>query len=302
MRALFASPPSQRLHNLVPLAWALRSAGHEAQIAAGSADVDAVNRTGLVAVAADDTDALVEYAGLWNPDVVIWDPCSPAGAVAARSAGVVSVRMRGILDHVTPAEVEPADADATVDSTPPTLRTLLASGPQLPIRYLPYGGPAVVPSWLRRKPRRPRVYVSLTDAGTISPELFDALEDLEIEAICAIAVDLVPPETDLPSNVRLVDPVPLTAILPTCAAVVHDGVALASAAAYGVPQLVLGAGAGRKGTPLAKQLHHILTDPAPRAEADRLREEISAMPSPRDVVPDLVRLARRGAGALGRAS
>ena len=301
MRVLFASPPGQRLHNLVPLAWALRSAGHEAQIAAGSAGVDAVNRTGLVAVDADGTDALVDYAGLWRADLVIWDPRSPAGAVAARGVGAVGVRMRGIPDHEAPADAEPVHAVATVDSTPPTLRTLPADGPQLPIRYVPYDGPAVVPSWLRRNPRRPRVYVSLSGAGTTLPELFDALDGLDIEAICAIPVDLVPPDTDLPQTVRLVDSVPLNAVLPTCAAVVHDGAVRAAAAAYGVPQLVIDADVDRTEAPLAKRIHHVVTDPELRADADRLRAEVSAMPSPRDVVPDLVRLVRHGVGALGAA-
>jgi UDP:flavonoid glycosyltransferase YjiC (YdhE family) len=296
MRVLFTSPPGPRLHNLVPLAWALRSAGHEAQISAGSAGVDAVNRTGLVAVDADGTDALADYARLWKADAVVWDPLAPDGAVTARRAGAVSMRMRGPLDHVAPADAQTPDADVTVDSTPPALRTLPATGPHLPIRYVPYDGPAVIPSWLRRKPRRPRVLVSMTGAGAAVPEVFDALGGLDVEAICAIAVDLVPQDVDLPYNVRLVDSVPFNAVLPTCAAAVHDGAVLAAAVAYGVPQLMLTAGTGRPETPLAKRIHHLVTDPEPRAHADRLREQVSAMPSPRDVVPDLVRLFRNGSG------
>src|SRR5262245_61799742 len=121
MRVLLTIPTSNaRLHNMVPLAWALRTSGHEVQVACRPGYASAVNRTGMVAVAVgedvtsvDDwltdqpaVDALVRYAGLWKPDIVIWDQRAPAGAVAARVTGAVSIRMRGTLDHTTPSEVD----------------------------------------------------------------------------------------------------------------------------------------------------------------------------------------------------
>ncbi|MEV8409225.1 hypothetical protein AB0R12_26575, partial [Streptomyces niveus] len=57
MRVLLVAPSSHtRLHHLVPLGWALRTAGHAVLIAARPAFTEAVTATGFVAVAVG-TDA-----------------------------------------------------------------------------------------------------------------------------------------------------------------------------------------------------------------------------------------------------
>ena len=279
MRVLLAAPPSPaRLHNLVPLAWALRTAGHDVKIAGQASFVDEILRTGCVAVdlGAEDTEsaALAGFAELWRPDVVVADAQAPA-------AGFDTVRLLGPLD-------EPGAGD--FDTVPPSLRESSAARP---VRHVPYFGPVVVPEWLRRKARRSRVLLSLTDAALAGP-VFDAVGGLAAEVVWA--TDSVPSGVSMPPNVRLVDTAPPAALLPTCAALIHDGdatLALA-AAAHGVPQLSLVAtaigariaavGAGLVGS--AEQAGELASL---SGAATALRDEIAALPAPRELAGALTR-------------
>ena len=152
MRVLLTVPSSTaRLHALAPLGWALRTAGHQAQVAAEPAFTDTVTLTGLVAVAVADADRLTAHASLWRPDLVVWDPdaWAGAGATAAQAAGAVSMRLLGARSDTPAGPV----ADVTLDALPPSLRPH-GERDHLAVRPLPYGGGAVLPSWLRRPPRK----------------------------------------------------------------------------------------------------------------------------------------------------
>jgi glycosyltransferase DesVII len=307
MRVLLTTPSSTvRLHNLVPLGWALRTSGHEVQVAGPAEFGPAINRTGFVAVPSD-VDGVLDYAEVWQPDLVIWDELAPEGAAAAAKTGAASVRVRQAF--------EPAgdSGHTTLDSTPPSM--LAYSGPgHLAMRHVPYAGSAVVPAWLRRKPRRDRVCLSLDDPGIPLATVFEAVAELDVEAICALEASRVPECATVPDNVRLFDSVPLNALLLTCSAIVHDGTTAPALAALtrGLPQLALttsaedrslpgklaASGAGLLADPgmvtassLAARIRSLVGDPALRAHAGRLAAEVAAMPSPREIVPELVELA-----------
>jgi UDP:flavonoid glycosyltransferase YjiC (YdhE family) len=307
MRVLLAAPSSPaRLRNLVPLAWALRTAGHDVKIAGRPSFVEEILRTATVAVeleSGDDTAlaesaALTEFAKLWRPQVVVSDGRAPAGTAAARAIDAVAVRLLGALD-----EPDPSDADTTFDTVPASLR---AGGGDsgdalLPVRHVPYFGPVELPTWLRRKARRSRVLLSLSDAALFGT-VFDAVAGVDAEVVCAADTGDFPAGTTVPANVRLVDSAPPAALLPTCVAVIHDGdaeLALA-AAAHGLPQLSLtasalaqrveAAGAGLvDGVPAAGLIHDLVTGETLRAGASRLRDEIAALPAPRAVAAQLTR-------------
>jgi len=300
MRVLMAAPSSPaRLHNLTPLAWALRTAGHDVKIAGRPSFLEEIFRTSCVAVELEDGDAasltesaaLAEFAELWRPQVVVSDARAPAGTAAARAVGAVAVRVLGALD-----EPDTGDADITLDTVPPSLRA--GSGPARPVRHVPYFGPVEVPNWLRRKARSRRVLLSLTDPAMFGP-VFDAVAEADCELVCAAEAAGIPAGVTVPVNVRLVDSAPPAALLPTCAAVVHDGdasLALA-AAAHGLPQLSLtesaiapyiaAAGAGKTGS--GEGIAELVADEALRRAADAVREEIAALPAPRTVVAELIR-------------
>ncbi|GAA3463313.1 nucleotide disphospho-sugar-binding domain-containing protein [Saccharothrix longispora] len=305
MRVLLAAPSSAaRLHNLVPLAWALRTAGHDVKIAGRPSFVDEVLRTGCVAVDLEDGDgtpladsaALVAFAELWRPDVVVSDGLAPAGATAARAVSARAVRLLGALDEPGATGSDPFDADTTFDAVPPSLRP--AGADARPIRHVPYFGPVEVPGWLRRAARRDRVLLSLADPAS-SGAVFEAVTGLDVELLCAIDPRRVPAGVTVPVNVKLVDSAPPAALLRTCVALVHDGdAALAlAAAAHGLPQLCLtgadlaarvaDAGAGVVGP--ADRIGALLADDGLRARATAIRDEIAALPAPRAVVAGLTR-------------
>ncbi|MEV6645999.1 nucleotide disphospho-sugar-binding domain-containing protein [Amycolatopsis sp. NPDC051371] len=292
MRVLLAAPSSPaRLHNLVPLAWALRTAGHDVKIAGRTSFVDEILSTGCVAVDLEDGDgtdlaesaALVEFAELWRPGVVVSDAAAPAGTAAAEAVEAVAVRLLGPLD-------EPG---AGFDTVPPSLRDGAAGA--RPVRHVPYFGPVVVPGWLRRKARRNRVLLSLTDATPAGP-VFDAVASLDAEVLWATDPARIPAGVTMPPNVRLVDAAPPAAVLPTCTAVIHDGDANLALAAvtHGLPQLSLtetaigariaAAGAGEVGP--AERAGELASW---RGGAEAVRDEIAALPAPRAVVAELLR-------------
>ncbi|CAM3350710.1 nucleotide disphospho-sugar-binding domain-containing protein [Kibdelosporangium persicum] len=319
MRVLLAAPPSTaRLHNLMPLAWALRTSGHEVQIAGRPKFTETITTTGFVAVAAgtdgsgdrlageSDVDDLTSYAALWRPSLVVWDAHAPAGAEVARAVGAASVRVLNPSDDDGPAGGPVPDA--TVNCLPPSLRAPEDTG-HLPVRYVHYSGPSVIPAWLRRKPRRRRVLVTTQDAAGLSgtvldPALFDTAARLRIELVCTLAEDQIPSGTTIPANVRFFDAVPVDAVLPTCAAIVHDGTAAQAMAALtnGLPQLAVGAsglaariaehGAGLvAGQADGPALEKLVDDASLPENARRLGAEMAAMPSPRELVPELARIA-----------
>ncbi|MDF5759265.1 activator-dependent family glycosyltransferase [Spongiactinospora sp. TRM90649] len=207
----------------------------------------------------------------------------------------------------------------TLDAAPPDLR-LDVGRPTVAMRFVPYCGPAELPEWLREKPARPRVAVT---AGISLREYFGVdmfsiaalhvFDDLDIEVVATLVPGHGESVSHAPANAKVVDFVPMQGLLPTCAAVVHIGGAgiQNTAAHYGVPQLVLpgfwdsavraervaASGAGlaihpHEVTPdrVRDDLLRILTEPAFREAAERLRASMEAVPSPNEVVPELVRL------------
>lgn len=295
MRVLLAAPSSPaRLRTLVPLAWALRTAGHDVKIAGRASFVEEILRTGCVAVDLEDEDepsltesaALVEFAKLWRPEVVVSEAQAPAGTAAARAAGALAVRLVGAWD-----EPDAGDADLTLDTVAPSLRG--SGGAVRAVRHVPYFGPVEVPNWLRRKARRSRILLSLDDATLFGP-VFDAAGAIDAELLCATDPARIPAGITVPGCVKLVDSAPPAAVLPTCAAVVHDGdVELAHAAmAHGLPQLSLtgtafGARIAESGAGFvasAERIGELLTNETVRAAANALRDEVAALPAPHAVL------------------
>lgn len=426
MRVLFATYSEKtHFHAMVPLAWALRTAGHEVRVASQPALTEVITRTGLTAVPVGQdhnlwrsssrfltprfaeanpeaykkirgvelppfdvaeeplesiswdylkdgydkvvpswykmindpmVEDLVTFAKSWRPDLVIWEPATYAGPIAAKAAGAAHARMLWCLDifgktrenFLRLKEKQPSgergDALAewlgaqaakfgvdftedlttgqfTIDQFPDSLR-MEADLHYVPLRYVPYNGDAVVPRWLWDKPERPRVCLTL---GVCATERFggypvgvqgilDALADLDVEIVATVAEEEQKKLERVPDNTRLVSFVPLHALLPTCDAVIHHaGFGTANTTAInGIPQLALpeqhdapplarrveAQGAGLTvyysevtGEKVRTNLLRLLEEPSFREGAARLRDEIMALPSPNDLVPELEKLA-----------
>jgi glycosyltransferase (activator-dependent family) len=415
MRVLFTTYP-EKTHFLAmaPLAWALRTAGHEVCFASAPKFSEVITQAGLTAVPigsnrdlwqlmASDMDwlsvgmnglpvpydtavwpedqvslkylrfgydlhvprwhkmsnvplipELVSFAQTWRPDLVIWEPSTYAGAIAAEASGAAHARLLFSLDtfgvvrerYLRLNRELPAERQAdplgdwlapygrkygfdftedlitgqfTISVMPPCLR-VEADLRYVPMRYVPYGGPAAVPRWLRAEPARPRVAITMgistaeVTGDTINlPEMFEALSDLDVEIIATLSKKAQNYIPRVPGNVKLVSFAPLDALLPTCAAVMHHGGigTLLTTALHGKPHLIVtwnsdgpslaqkvaaqGAGLAvnlsqASGGLVRDRLIRLLEEPSYQQDADLLRDEVMAMPSPNHVAGDLEKL------------
>ncbi|WP_409493534.1 activator-dependent family glycosyltransferase [Amycolatopsis sp. cmx-11-12] len=402
---------------MVPLAWALRTAGHEVRVASQPDLVPTITQTGLTAVPVGPTDwssndpwapdllemvheegtehvkgfdftgrdraqwtwehllgvenvmvsallatmnnfpmidDLVDFAQGWQPDLVVWETFTFAGAVAAKVTGAAHARLiwgpdialrarqeflrQGALQAPEHREdptgewletvlqrydrhfdEELLTGQWTIDTTPRSTRLdlgLRTTG----VRYVPYNGPSTVPDWLRTPPDRPRICLTLgltaREMGhTIVSlsEVLDAMADLDVEVVATLDASQRAQVPNVPDNTRVVDFVPMNDLLPTCAAIVHQGGCgtRSTAQLHGVPQIILaygwdtmvtaeriaalGAGFGVPAAELTAaalraKVELLLTDPSFTLAARRLRQETLAEPSPNDFVPLLEKL------------
>ncbi|MBK1787855.1 nucleotide disphospho-sugar-binding domain-containing protein, partial [Prauserella cavernicola] len=264
MRVLFTTYSDRSIFlSMVPLAWALRTEGHEVLFAVQPGFADVVTEAGLTAVPlkADDAfsrtmrygatrtavtrpgllepyaaadsvepvtwqrllsgyeaavagwhkvvnfpmiDDLVTLARHWKPDLVIWEPTTYAGAIAAKASGAAHARLLWSIDvfgrtrelYVRLKAQQPPEDRAdpladwlgayarrygsdfsedmitghfTIDQFPPSLR-MPADLHYTSLRYTPYGGPSTIPDWLHHPPEHPRVALTL---GITATERFD---------------------------------------------------------------------------------------------------------------------------------
>ena len=194
--------------------------------------------------------------------------------------------------------------------------------PWWPMRFVPYNGGIVVPVWaLHRpdRPDRPRIAATL---GTVVPAVsglsslavvIEALGGMDVEVVLAAGTADLSELGALPENVRSVGYLPLSAFLPTCAAIVHHGGSGSTAAPlfYGVPQLVLPSfadnplaahrvaerGVGLSHDPatldvgtVRTAVRRLLTEETFATAAAQVRAEMATQPSPAAVVERLTQV------------
>ncbi|MFK0295370.1 activator-dependent family glycosyltransferase [Streptomyces sp. NPDC090442] len=292
MRILFTCYP-ERTHFLLmaPLAWALRTAGHDVRVACQPKLAGAVTQAGLTAVpVGSDRDlwqvagrlngagarlapglaepydaaerapgditldwlrdayrvrveaahkmtnaplagALTEYARHWKPDLVVWEPLTFAGAIAAEATGAAHARMLigadvyGIArQHFLRLSAQRPGGDAddplgawlagyarknggefseslvtgqfSIDLLPPSLQVHAPGLDYRSLRFTPYGGPAVVPRWLWEPPQRPRV--ALTLGLTVSDHGLPYPVDVQdvLDSVADLDIELVATVSD----------------------------------------------------------------------------------------------------------
>lgn len=105
---------------------------------------------------------------------------------------------------------------AWIDVAPPSMSILENDGePIIPMQYVPYNGGAVWEPWWERKPDRKRLLVSL---GTVKPMVdglelitwvMDSASEVDAEIILHLSANARSDLRSLPSNVRLVDWIPM---------------------------------------------------------------------------------------------
>jgi UDP:flavonoid glycosyltransferase YjiC (YdhE family) len=182
-----------------------------------------------------------------------------------------------------------------------------------------FHSPAELPPWVFDGLDMPRVLVTLSaeqltrDAGDLLHKIMQAVLPLDIEVVIAAGEKLrLDPQGELPRSIRLTHGLPPSHLVPTCAAVIHDGNAgsVMSAAIMGVPQLGLPQvsgqfqhidrieeiGAGLSLHPeqatvstITEAIRTLLNELGQRAVARRLQVENAAQPRLDEVVQVLER-------------
>lgn len=239
----------------------------------------------------------------------------------------LELRLRAAWAEVSndPPPVDPVFGAAHLDPAPPSLATPPADGGlstarRIPMRQLAWGDPALPPVQLDRSSARPLVYLTLGTVGWGSAELLrEALAGIctqPVDVLVAVGAHFDPAELGaLENSVRVERFVRQDLLWPYVAVVVHHGGSgtILGAAAHAVPQLVLPSGAdqfqnatalARSGagrvlppgeaaaTSVSEGVADLLDDPSYRLAAQRIQDEIAALPTPAEVVPELVGLAR----------
>lgn len=262
---------------------------------------------------------LLALAERERPDLIVYESLGEAGAIVAGRLSIPSALQENTLwpatelfRAVTSSSVlagQPVPApELTIAVTPPSLRAPAPGA--IAMRPVPFSGGGAVPDWLRTPGDRPRVLVSRSTLkgpkdGDPGPAVIAAAARVDADFV------LVRPATTrgLPPNVRAVDRVPLSEVLPHAAAFVHHSGAgsVLGGLAAGVPQLTTpGAGDRRYNAELlakrgaglaveagaisAADLTRLVTDAALRRAAREVAAEIAAMPAPAAVVPSLEKL------------
>ncbi|HEX4225524.1 MAG TPA: nucleotide disphospho-sugar-binding domain-containing protein [Pseudonocardiaceae bacterium] len=301
------------------------------------------------------TEGTVRAARAFGAELVVYTSDHQAGALTAAALGVpalevgnrVSWSMRdpawrdghgGLDATVTAVAAKLGIVDpqpkvlARIDPRAPSMGGMAPDGeeadprdgaPWWPMSYVPFNGGAVVPEWTLEQAKRPRVAVTL---GTVVPAMsgvsnlkvvIEALAGMGVEVVLAAGRADLTDLGELPANVRSVGYLPLSAFLPTCAAIVHHGGSGTTAAPlfYGVPQLVLPAfadnpmsaqrvvdrGVGLSHDPatvdvatVTAMVGRLLDDDAFRLAAAQVRAEMATQPSPSAVIERVVSRASGG--------
>jgi UDP:flavonoid glycosyltransferase YjiC (YdhE family) len=144
-------------------------------------------------------DGLVDLAGRWRPDLVVYEYISPIGLLAAAAVGVPAVqhdlgfvRTPGLRDvmltelagafarHGIPSAPEPAEV---IDITPPSMIDGGRYG--VPMRPVPYNGEGTLPPL---SDRTPKIAVTI---GTVSAAMMGGLDRVRriVEAAPETLVD-----------------------------------------------------------------------------------------------------------------
>jgi UDP:flavonoid glycosyltransferase YjiC (YdhE family) len=180
------------------------------------------------------------------------------------------------------------------------------------------------PPWLARRGGVPRVYFTLgtvynMESGDLFRRVLAGLRELPIDLIVTVGRDLDPDELGpQPANVRIERFMPQAALLPHCDLVVsHAGSgSVLGALAHGLPMVLIPIGADQplnaarcealgvaavldavSATPETARaaVARVLADAGSREAAERIRDEIAALPWPEYAVTLLDRLASKRA-------
>jgi len=276
----------------------------------------------------------------WRPDLIVADPLEYSALIVGGLLGVPVIFHRWGPEEMTDPGLRVATAmlhaqavrlglpgglgrpALVLDPSPAAWR--LPADTAQPIRPVPYNGGGAVPAPLPSPGRRRRVLISLglstvqLNGLPLIQHLLDAFRSLDdVEAV----VTLDRSDHDrvrAPSNARLIEPAPVSALVDRCDLVIHHGGAgtIIAALTAGLPHLLLPqlnesfarcdriaasgvaiqlADADRQNDPaiIRTAIRSLLDDGRYLQAATDLAAEVTRMPSPARIVAMLEELAWR---------
>jgi UDP:flavonoid glycosyltransferase YjiC (YdhE family) len=356
MRILFAfAGGSGHLEPLVPIAQAVRQAGHAVAFSGRSGVAERVRelgfemfvtgppgpdapsaRTPLLEVdleresrvlrdgfagriARERAAGVLEVCSAWRPDVLVCGEIDFGAMVAAERAGLpfatvlISATETFVRSEVVAEPLDALRAEHGLPLAASTRHLVLSPFPRR-LRPLAPGAHA----FRAAKATRPRtdasaVYLTLgtifnLESGDLFERVLEGLRELPIDVVATVGRDLDPAQLGpQPRNVRIERYLPQDELLPRCRAVIsHAGSgSVLGALAHGLPSVLLPIGADQpqnatrcaelgvarvldatRATPKAVRdaVADVLADPSYRMAAERIADEIAALPGPDSAV------------------
>ncbi len=297
-------------------------------------------------LASEFAEGVTELAAEWQPDVIVREDMEMGSWIAAERLGIPSVvvqatawrpsirrvaadpqnRLRAAHGLAPDPELAGHDGALWFTTRPPALRSASEPMPATLRELRPAaedraGGDAPeLPRWITADADRPRAAVTLGTVNNHRRDIFSpilaGLAQLDLDVVVALGAD---PAAlgEVPAGVRVERYVPMSALLPRSAVVVHhsgSGTMLAAAAA-GTPQVLVPIGADQPDnatlcvdarialrldpdalTPdgVASAARRILDEAPFREHARAVADEIAAMPGPETAVAEIERLVSVG--------
>lgn len=318
MRVLFASLGSVgHTYPLIPLAIAVRDAGHEVHFATGETVHPALAANGLRPFRPADSfyeiyaeDLEPELARL-RPDLVVHEWGLPGAAVAARQAGIPGLwhGFGRMIPESIGFDLPVGTGLPHVDICPPSLqdKDFMATEDRVELRPVPFAEPGALPA---RDRSRPLVYLTLGTAfGTkeLLTTAISGLSTLDVQVVVATGRVRHDELGDVADNVTVQPWLPQADLLPHVDVVVHHGGSgtTLGALTVGAPQLILPQGADQfanadalvtsgaalrllpaelTAAAIADQTRELLAPNTDHRDAARaIAEEIAGMPAPAEV-------------------
>jgi UDP:flavonoid glycosyltransferase YjiC (YdhE family) len=212
-----------------------------------------------------------------------------------------------VLSPFPPSYLDPAFP------LPRTAHTLRLVSSELP-------GDESAPPWLANLPDKPTIYVTLgtifsLESGDLFERVLAGVRDLDVSVVVTVGRELDPHDLGLqPPNVHVEGYIPQSLLLPHCSLVVsHAGAgSVVGALAHGLPMVLIPLGADQplnaarcedihvaqvldalETTPgdVRDAVSAVLEDAMYRLNAERIRDEIAALPGPEHAVALLEHLA-----------
>jgi UDP:flavonoid glycosyltransferase YjiC (YdhE family) len=271
-------------------------------------------------IARERAAGVLKVCGAWRPDVLVCGEVDFGAMVAAESAGLpFATVLITATETFVRAEVvaEPLDALRAEHGLPPESprETLVLSPFPHRLRTLPPNALAFRSAPVQRPAKHAKtVYFTLgtifnLESGDLFERVLEGLRELPVDVVATVGRNLDPDVLGpQPANVRIERYLPQSEVLPRCHAVVSHGGSgsLLAALAHGLPSVLLPMGADQpqnaarceelgvarvldavRATPedVRDAVTDVLTDPSYRSAAERIADEIAALPGPEATVP-----------------